>query len=118
METVDSVALSANTSELVTFNTPESIYEVDESKRAEVRAMTDQEQRTWAVQATKHVRELAVSTEDSLIVANNAMAAFYSAFREVLSGEAYRILGYASVDEYITGELSGLKLARTRQERS
>ena len=103
--------------DLVVFNTPQSVYMIDQAKRDQVRALSADEQQRWAHSSITHMRDLFVTAADSVEVANTNMAAFCIALNEVLSGEAWRILGYESAEDCIQAELSLEKIGKVRQAR-
>ena len=113
--TVPSSTNSVN--DLVVFNAPSSVFSVDEVKRAQVRALDGAEQYRWAQTSVEHMRDLFITASDSVEVANTNMAAFCIALNEVLSGEAWIILGYKSAEECIQAELSLEKIGKVRQAR-
>lgn len=111
------VSVADNVTELVTFNIPDKALFFDEAKRDEVRALTPDQQILWAKTKMDALRSLAVTAAESVEHANNDVAAFCIALNEVLSGEAWAILGYDTPEACIKEELSLEQLGKIRQAR-
>lgn len=111
------VSVADNVTELVTFNIPDKALFFDEAKRDEVHALTPDQQILWAKTKMDALRSLAVTAAESVEHANNDVAAFCIALNEVLSGEAWAILGYDTPEACVKEELSLEHLGKIRQAR-
>ncbi|WP_205668831.1 hypothetical protein [Alloscardovia theropitheci] len=112
---VSSVSTSSN--DLVSFTLPESTFALDTVKRDEIRGLTIEEQQRWASTVTNHTRDLLIILEDSVEAANNNLAAFCMSLNEAISGEAWQILGYTTIQDYVQTEYSLDKLGKNRAVR-
>ncbi|WP_418969542.1 helix-turn-helix domain containing protein [Alloscardovia omnicolens] len=111
------VSAVGNANELLTLNIPQEIFKLDEAKRDEIRALTPDQQIQWAKAKMDNLRDLLITAMDSVNLANDNLAAFCIALNEVLSGEAWAILGYNSPEACIKEELSLEQLGKIRQAR-
>lgn len=95
----------------------DSTIEVKPETAARIRAMGDAERRAWAETVTMRIRDGIIRTADSFYTLEERKRVLLDAVQEALSGEAWRIKGYASWEEYWKAEFSDERIYETKDER-
>ncbi|MFD0705608.1 hypothetical protein ACFQY8_07620 [Alloscardovia venturai] len=108
---------TSNINELVSINTPSSIFDVDEAQRQRVRSLSGKEQTEWANKVTARGRNELISAQDMHDQLVNQIATFENTINEAYSGQADAILGYANFQDYLKAEFSELKMIKSREAR-
>lgn len=95
----------------------DSTIEVKPETTARIRAMSDAERRAWAETVTMRIRDGIIHTADAFYEFEERKRHLLDAVQEALSGEAWRIKGYASWAEYWNSEFSDERIYANRDER-